>query len=73
MAGAATDDGLTRCQRYRRRQREKGMKLVRVWVPDPSAPSFRAAAMRQAALLRGAEEELEALRFIDLAVEWPDP
>ena len=34
-AKSAPADGLTKFQRYRRGQINKGMKLLRVWVPDP--------------------------------------
>jgi hypothetical protein len=54
-------------QRYRENQRRRGMKMLRVWVPDPHAPGFAAEAERQAALLKGAPEELEALAFIAAA------
>ena len=68
-----TDDGLTRFQRYRQTQQHKGMKLLRVWVPDPHRPEFAAEARRQGLLLHGSPEEIEALAFIAAAVEWPDP
>jgi hypothetical protein len=45
------------------------MKLLRIWVPDPHAPGFREEAARQAALLRGAAEEDEALAFIEAAAD----
>ena len=67
------EDGLTKFQRYRQGQRNKGMKLLRVWVPDPTRPGFAAEAERQAALLRGRVEEKDALAFIDAAFDWPDP
>jgi hypothetical protein len=54
-------------QRYRENQRRRGMRLLRVWVPDPHAPGFTAEAARQAALLKDAPEELEALDFIAAA------
>jgi hypothetical protein len=57
-------------KRYRASQRDKGMKLLRVWVPDPQAPGFRHEADRQAALLKGAAEEWEALDFIEAAAQW---
>jgi hypothetical protein len=66
-------DGLTKFQRYRQGQRNKGMKLLRVWVPDPTRPGFAEEAERQAALLRGRAEEEEALAFIEAAFEWPEP
>lgn len=73
MAEAKPRDELTKFQRYRRSQRDKGMKLLRVWVPDPAAPSFQAEVLRQAALLRGAPEEAEALRFIEAVASWSEP
>ncbi len=54
-------------QRFRANQRARGLKLLRVWVPDPLAPGFREEAARQAALLRGAPEETDALAFIEAA------
>ncbi len=66
-------DGLTKFQRYRQHQRHKGMKLLRVWVPDPHRPGFAAEARRQGLLLRGAPEEVEALGFVASAFEWPEP
>ena len=52
-------------------QRRPGMKLLRLWVPDPSAPGFAEEAKRQGRLLRGRPEEVEALAFIE-AVGWPE-
>jgi hypothetical protein len=66
-------DGLTKFQRYRRSRLNNGMKLLRVWVPDPKRPEFVREAERQAKLLRGRAEEKEALQFIDAAFDWPEP
>lgn len=41
------------------------MKLLRIWVPDPSSPDFAAEAERQAKLLRGRPEEEDAIRFAE--------
>ena len=65
-------DGLTKFQRYRKRQQHRGMKQLRIWVPDPNRPEFAAEARRQGLLLRGRAEEAEALDFIGAAVEWPE-
>jgi hypothetical protein len=51
----------------------RGMKLIRLWVPDPRAPGFAEEASRQAALLRGAPEEGEALAFIEAEGDFDDP
>jgi Antitoxin MazE-like len=68
-----TTDGLTKSQRYQRSQHAKGLKLLRVWVPDPRRPEFAKEAARQAKLLQGRPEEREALDFIAAAFPWPEP
>jgi len=70
MPRPARKDGLDKFRRYRATQRQRGMKLVRLWVPDPKASGFRQQARRQARLLRGAPEEQEALDFIEAAADW---
>lgn len=72
MPRPARTDGLDKFRRYRTTQRARGMKLLRVWVPDPRAPGFREEAHRQAQLLRGASEEREALEFIEAAADVGD-
>ncbi len=67
------DDGLTKFQRYRQQQQNRGMKQLRIWVQDPHRPEFAAEAKRQGLLLRGRTEEAEALDFITAATEWPEP
>ncbi len=66
------DDGMDKFRRYRATRRARGMKLLRVWVPDPQAPGFREEAYRQALLLRGAAEEREALDFIEAVADRGD-
>jgi len=56
---------MNKFRRYRVRWRASGMKLLRVWVPDPSLPGFREEARRQAALLRGTPEQTDALDLIE--------
>lgn len=72
MPEVVASDGLNKFQRYRARKHRQGMKLLRVWVPDPAAPGFAAEARRQATLLRGAPEEREALDFIESAADFED-
>ena len=72
MPRPARTDGLDKFQRYRATRRARGMKLLRIWVPDPRAPGFRQEAERQASLLRGAPEEREALDFIEAAADLND-
>ena len=68
-----TEDGLSKFQRYRQTQRSKGMKLLRVWVPDTHRPEFKREAERQAKMLHSRPEEKEALDFIEAAFIWPEP
>lgn len=56
-------------KRYRQRYRAQGMKMLRVWVPDPTAPGFAQEAARQAAILKSAPEETDALAFIEQAAD----
>jgi hypothetical protein len=64
---AATID---KFKRYRAAKRDRGMKLLRVWVPDPHAPGFAEEAARQASLLKAGAEEIDALAFIEAAADW---
>jgi hypothetical protein len=68
MPRPARDDGLDKFRRFRTNRKAAGMKLVRIWVPDPNSPEFAAAARREAKVLRGAPEEQEALDFIEAAM-----
>lgn len=67
-----TDDGLTKSRRYRQQQQRRGMKQLRIWVPDPNRPEFAAEARRQGLALRGRAEEAEALGFIGVGFGWPE-
>jgi hypothetical protein len=69
MPRAAKQDGLDKFRRLRVNRRAQGMKLLRIWVPDPESAGFAAEARRQAALLRGAPEEQEALDFIEAVMD----
>ena len=66
------EDGLSKFQRYRKTQEGRGMKLLRIWVPDVHSPEFAKEAARQGKLLSGQSEEKEALDFIEAAFEWPE-
>ncbi len=48
-------------QRYRAARKAAGLKLVRVWIPDPRADGFGQEAERQAVLLRGAADEQDCV------------
>jgi hypothetical protein len=72
MPRPAPPDGMDKFKRYRASRRAGGLKLLRVWVPDPSLPGFREEARRQAALLRGAPEQTDALDFIEANADLGD-
>ncbi|MBF0152952.1 MAG: antitoxin MazE family protein [Magnetococcales bacterium] len=68
-----TEDGLGKIQRNHPIRHSKGMRLLRIWVPDTRQPGFEKEAKRQADLLGGRPEEKEALAFIEAAFVWPEP
>jgi hypothetical protein len=72
MSQAHTHEGLTKHQRFRANRKAQGLRLIRLWVPDPHAIGFAEEVKRQAVLLRGTEEEREALEFIEQAAALDD-
>ena len=66
----STPDLTTKFKRYRQAQRNRGRRLLRIWVPDPRLPGFAEEAERQADVLRHRSEEADALDFIDAAFPW---
>jgi len=67
MPRIAPKDGHDKFSRYRAAKQRQGLKMIRLWVPDPAAPGFKDEAERQARILRGAAEEREVLDFIEAA------
>ena len=45
--------------------RKRGMKLIQIWVPDPTSPYFAAEARRQARLIAESPHEPADQAFID--------
>jgi hypothetical protein len=54
---------------FRRRQREKGLRLVQIWVPDVNSPEFIAEARRQSRAVAQSSHEAEDQAFIDSVSE----
>lgn len=50
--------------RYRDRKRAQGMKLLRLWTPDPSAPGFQDRLDRQLREARETEDERQVMTWI---------
>jgi hypothetical protein len=69
MSHLNRNGALDKFRRFRAAQRQRGMRLLRIWVLDTRTPGFRQEARRQAALLRDAPEEREALGFIEEAAD----
>ncbi len=69
---SVTASQISKYQKHRKSKREQGMREVRIWTMDPHNPEVRARLIRDMALLKGKPEELEALDFIEAAMDWPD-
>ena len=52
-------------RRYRARKKAKGLREIRMWVPDVNAPGFWERSVLAAAILRDAPEEEETMLFIE--------
>jgi Protein of unknown function (DUF3018) len=55
---------------YRERMRRRGMKLIQVWVPDPSSPHFAVEARRQSRAIAQSPSEKNDQAFIDSITDW---
>ena len=55
---------------YRARMRKRGMKLVQIWVPDPSSPEFAKEARRQSLRAARSPTEHEDQAFMDAVTDW---
>ena len=71
MARPAAQDRADKFSRYRAGKRSQGLKMLRLWVPDPAAPGFAKEAARQARLTMGDPDSADALAFIEAAAAWP--
>ncbi len=54
--------------RYRDRKRKEGLKLVRLWAPDPNAPGFQDRIDEQLRAARVSSEEREIMDWIEAAM-----
>ena len=70
MSSIAASGHVFKPARNQKSSRDSGLKLLRLWVPDPRSPAFAQESHRQAMLLRGAPEEAEALAFIEQVADW---
>jgi hypothetical protein len=66
---ASVPPGSDKFRTYRANKRRQGLKLVRLWLPDPKSASFRRRIRQQCVALRGLPEDREALDFIEAVNE----
>lgn len=64
-----TEPVKSRVSKHRADMRKAGLKLIQVWVPDPSRPGFAAECRRQARLLRSHPDEQQVMRELDALID----
>lgn len=52
-------------QAYRTRMRERGFRLVQMWLPDTRSPAYRAKARRQCLAIAKSPQEKDDLAFVE--------
>ncbi len=57
--------GSSKFARYRDNKRKQGMRLLRIWVPDVTAPGFQEELERQARLVSAASDNAAVLDMIE--------
>jgi hypothetical protein len=61
----SSPDRQDKFRRYRSRKKARGLREVRLWLPDVNAPGFWERSVAAAAILRNAAEEEETMLFIE--------
>jgi Antitoxin MazE-like len=64
-AGRRQPRSAARVRKHREKMRRAGMKLLQIWVPDPTQKGFAAECRRQSLLLRNDPHEHEILAEIE--------
>jgi len=59
-------------RRYRNRLKARGLRQIQLWVPDTSRPGFIDELRRQVGVVESADEDREALDFVERAGTWED-
>lgn len=67
MPRASAQNAPSKFARYRASKKQRGLKLLRIWVPDVNAPGFAEEVARQAALINAAPDSGEVMDFIEAA------
>ena len=71
MANPGAPNRSDKFTRYRASKRQLGLKMLRLWAPNPDAPGFAEEAARQARLTLQDADSADALAFIQAAAAWP--
>jgi hypothetical protein len=60
--------------RYRARKKAKGLREIRMWVPDVNAPGFQERLEAQIDRINASEDERQVMVFCEAAAEeiWRD-
>jgi len=61
--------GASRVQKHRESLREKGLKLVQIWVPNTHSKGFSEECKRQSLLAKNSDQEQEINDFIAKAAD----
>jgi len=56
----ASPDRHDKFRAYRERKKAKGLREVRLWLPDTRTPEFQEALRKQAEVIRASEEDRRA-------------
>ena len=61
-------------RRYRARKKARGLKEIRLWVPDVNAPGFQERLDRAVAAINASPDEAEAVKWSEAAAAevWKD-
>lgn len=57
---------------HRAELRKRGLRPIRIWVPDTRAPGFADEARRQSRLVDADDEFEDVMTFIERNAAWPD-
>jgi hypothetical protein len=62
---AGTSSSRIRTKHYRDSLRRRGLRPVRIWVPDLRAPDFKAAVERQCRLINAADKAENLMGWVE--------
>ena len=72
MNSAKPKSSRVKVQKHRQRLRARGLRPIQIWVPDVTAPAFRAEAHRQSLAVATSVEGADDQAFIDAISDWSE-